>query len=254
MALNRDLDAFTDHGYVVLDNLLTSDFAAELYAACEGMPKIAWNEGRSTANERTLMQDERFRRIFTDTPFIDLLTRIVGDDLQMLDLQLLEFAPKATHVGAVSTGTREWHTDITFYSSLPISVNVGVYLTDMSPEKGPLYVIPGSHLWHREPTAAEVVAAHPEEVQVSVSAGTAVAFDAQLWHTGSKNLSETPRRALFAYCSHYWMKRMDEYYTRPLPNEILESNDPRLRQLFGLDTHAVSIHGAAYTKGNAAFT
>lgn len=251
--LNRDIDAFAEHGYVVLDGLLGPDLATELYAACDEVPKIAWNEARSTANERTLLQDGRFRRIFTDTPFIDRLTAIVGDDLQLLDLQLLEFAPNATHVGAVSTGTREWHTDITFFSDLPLAVNVGMYLTDMTPAKGPLYVVPGSHRWHREPTEAEVTAPHPDEVVVEVPAGTAVAFDAQLWHTGSKNLSDTPRRGLFAYCSHYWVKRMDEYYTRPLPPEITGSEDPRLRQLFGLGTNATSIHGSAYAAGNATF-
>ena len=217
LELNRDIAAFHQHGYVVLDGLLGADFAAELYAASSDVPKIVWNEARSTANERTLLQDGRFRRIFTETQFIDRLTAIVGDDLQLLDLQLLEFTPNASQVGAVSMGSREWHTDITFFSDFPVAVNVAMYLTDMTPEKGPLHVIPGSHLWHREPTAEEVVEPHPDEVAVEVPAGTAVAFDAQLWHTGSKNLSDTPRRGLFAYCSHYWVKRMDEYYTRPLP-------------------------------------
>ncbi len=251
--LNRDITAFHQHGYVVLDNLLGSDFAAELYVASNDVPKVVWNEARSTANERVLLHDARFRRIFTETPFIDRLTDIVGDDLQLLDLQLLEFAPNASHVGAISTGSREWHTDITFFSDAPVAVNVGMYLTDMTPEKGPLHVIPGSHLWHREPTAEEVGSPHVDEVVVEVPAGTAVAFDAQLWHTGSKNLSDTPRRGLFAYCSHYWVKRMDEYYTRALPGEIIESEDPRLRQFFGLGAKAMSIHGAAYTEGNATF-
>jgi ectoine hydroxylase-related dioxygenase (phytanoyl-CoA dioxygenase family) len=251
--LNHDIGAFDEHGYVVLDGLLGGAFAAELYAACDELPKITWNTARSTANERTLLQDERFRRIFTDTIFIDRLTAIVGDDLQMLDLQLLEFAPNATHVGAVATGTREWHTDVTFFSDRPLAVNVAMYLTDMTPDKGPLYVIPGSHRWHREPTEAEMIAPHGDEVVVEVPAGTAIAFDAQLWHTGSKNLSATPRRGLFAYCSHYWVKRMDEYYARPLPDAILHSDDARMRQLFGLDTNAVSIHGAAYAPGNETF-
>ena len=79
--LNRDITAFHQHGYVVLDNLLGSDFAAELYAASDDVPKVVWNEARSTANERVLLHDARFRRIFTETSFIDRLTDIVGDDL-----------------------------------------------------------------------------------------------------------------------------------------------------------------------------
>lgn len=252
--LNRDVGAFAEYGYVVIDSLFGRDLARELYDACDALDLVVWNEARSTANERTLLEDPRFLRVFTASRFIDVLTEIVGDDLQLLDLQLLNFAPRASHVGAVSTGTREWHTDITFFSDTPVAVNVAIYLTDMTPEKGPLYVIPGSHRWHREPAGDEVTSQHPDEVEVGVSAGAAVAFDAQLWHTGSKNLSDSARRGLFAYCSHYWVKRMDEYYTRPLPTAILESADPRLRQLFGLGANAVSIHGAAYAQGNPAFT
>lgn len=252
--LNLDVGAFHEHGYVVFPDLLGPDFAAELYAACDGLDKVVWNASRSTANERILLQDPRFRRIFTDTPFIDRIAALVGDDLQLLDLQLLEFAPDAEHVGAVSTGTREWHTDITFFSDLPVAVNVGMYLTDMTPEKGPLRVIPGSHRWHREPAGNEVTVPHPDEVVVEVPAGAAVAFDAQLWHSGGRNASGTPRRGLFAYCSHYWVKRMDEYYERQLPQELLDADDPRLRQFFGLEAAAESIHGAAYARGNPAFT
>jgi len=36
-------------------------------------------------------------------------------------------------------------------------------------------------------------------------------------------------------------------------DEITGSEDPRLRQLFGLGTNATSIHGSAYTAGNATF-
>jgi hypothetical protein len=50
------------------------------------------------------------------------------------------------------------------------------------------------------------------------------------------------------------VKRLDEYYTRPLPAAILASDDPRLRQLFGLGANAPSIHGAAYAPGHPAFT
>ena len=83
--------------------------------------------------------------------------------------------------------------------------------------------------------------------------GTAVAFNALTWHTGSRNSTDRPRRALFPYFGHYWIKRLDEFYLTPLPPGILESTDPLVRQLFGLESSTTSIHGESYRKGSKAF-
>lgn len=88
---------------------------------------------------------------------------------------------------------------------------------------------------------------------VEVKAGSAVAFDGQLWHTGSRNNTPELRRALFAYCGPYWMKRMDEFFERPLPDYVAKADDARVRQLFGLELSTVSVHGESYRKGHPAF-
>jgi hypothetical protein len=42
------------------------------------------------------------------------------------------------------------------------------------------------------------------------------------------------------------MKRMDEFDGTPLPAYITQSEDPLVRQLFGLGLIGTSVHGAAY--------
>jgi ectoine hydroxylase-related dioxygenase (phytanoyl-CoA dioxygenase family) len=120
---------------------------------------------------------------------------------------------------------------------------VAIYLQDMTPETGPLLVVPGSHRWRREPSAEEEQAEIEGEIPVAVDAGTAVVFNAQLWHSGGRNESDRPRRAVFPYFGHYWIKRMDEFYRRPLPDYVLEHDDPLVRQLFGLGLATASVHG-----------
>ena len=44
----------------------------------------------------------------------------------------------------------------------------------------------------------------------------------------------------------YWMKRLDEFYETPLPEFVREADDPWARQLFGITTHAPSVHGTDY--------
>src|SRR3989442_486075 len=78
----------------------------------------------------------------------------------------------------------------------------------------------------------------PGEVQVPVPAGTAVFFDAALWHTGDRNRSATDRLALFPYFGRYFIKRMDNFFTQPLPADLLATTDPMKRQLLGLGLRA----------------
>jgi ectoine hydroxylase-related dioxygenase (phytanoyl-CoA dioxygenase family) len=119
----------------------------------------------------------------------------------------------------------------------------------MADERGPLYVVPGSHLWNREPSAAEVEAELPGEVKLSLVRGSAVLFHGRLWHTGSRNASAVPRRAIFPYFGLKWIKRMDDFYRSPLPESILGSDDPVLRRLFGL-VPGTPVHGATYSVDN----
>ena len=74
-------------------------------------------------------------------------------------------------------------------------------------------------------------------------AGGAVLFNAQLWHFGGRNDTDQPRRAIFPYFGHYWIKRMDEFYRRPLPEYIVAHDDPLVRQLFGRGIAVASVHG-----------
>ena len=78
-----------------------------------------------------------------------------------------------------------------------------------------------------------------------MGAGDAVFFDAGLWHAGGHNRSGKDRLGLFAYFGRYWIKRMDNYFTQPLPAALLQTQDPLKRQLLGLGLRpgVPSYHG-----------
>ena len=46
---------------------------------------------------------------------------------------------------------------------------------------------------------ADQAAPHPDEVLLTAPAGTVVVFNSHLWHGGTKNRSDQPRRALHSY-------------------------------------------------------
>ena len=71
-------------------------------------------------------------------------------------------------------------------------------LDDFTTANGATRVVPGSHRSGSVPRLAmpDPAAPHPDEVQITGRAGTVVIFNSHLWHGGTRNRSDRPRRAL----------------------------------------------------------
>ena len=74
-------------------------------------------------------------------------------------------------------------------------------LVDFTDENGATRIVPGSHNTGQHPKDAldDPLAAHPDEILLTGSAGTVVIFNSHLWHAGTTNRTETPRYALHSY-------------------------------------------------------
>jgi hypothetical protein len=74
-------------------------------------------------------------------------------------------------------------------------------LDDFTADNGATRVVPGSHRYDRpaRESLPDPAAAHPDEVQLIAPAGTVVVFNSHLWHGGTLNRSDRPRRALHSY-------------------------------------------------------
>jgi ectoine hydroxylase-related dioxygenase (phytanoyl-CoA dioxygenase family) len=242
---NCDPEQFDRYGYVVMPEFIGSDELPALQHVIDALPKRALAGNRWFVNERALVQTERFAQLITQPRTVAMMRRLLGDDLQLLDYAVMEDPP--------DTGKfRSWHADFhdsfPFVESPPLMLTMLVYLDDMTQERGPLYVRPGTHKLQRHPDRQEAGVSSAEEIALAVPGGTAVAFHSNLWHSGSPNATSQPRRLLFSLWGHYWMKRLDEYYSTPLPEYILNSPDPIVRQLFGVQSMAPSVHGNDYNE------
>src|SRR5262249_29251496 len=81
----------------------------------------------------------------------------------------------------------------------PFSVVTAIWmLDDFTTENGATRVVPRSHLVTR-PLAksfAQPLAHHPEERVITGDAGSVLIFNGHLWHSGTQNRSQGPRRAV----------------------------------------------------------
>jgi ectoine hydroxylase-related dioxygenase (phytanoyl-CoA dioxygenase family) len=74
-------------------------------------------------------------------------------------------------------------------------------LDDFTADNGATRVVPGSHRADTVPRLAmpDPTAPHPDEVLLIAPAGTVVVFNSHVWHGGTVNRTDRPRRALHSY-------------------------------------------------------
>jgi ectoine hydroxylase-related dioxygenase (phytanoyl-CoA dioxygenase family) len=92
-------------------------------------------------------------------------------------------------------------------------------LDDFTEANGATRVVPGTHLSGQAAREAmpDPKAAHPREQKLLAPAGTVVIFNSHVWHGGTLNRTDRPRRALHCYfCRREQPQQLDQRkYIRP---------------------------------------
>ena len=104
-------------------------------------------------------------------------------------------------------------------------------LDDFTSENGALRVVPGSHRWGRKPQRDEV---HPDEILVTGRAGDVVVMNAHMWHGGTANRTDTPRRALHGFYCRFDIAQQ-QYQKALIPPDAQARFSPALRAILALD-------------------
>jgi ectoine hydroxylase-related dioxygenase (phytanoyl-CoA dioxygenase family) len=137
---------------------------------------------------------QMFRPCFTDPRVLACMDYVLGD----FKLSSLNF-----RAALPGQGHQNLHTD------WGGPVEPGAYqvcnsiwlLDDFTADNGATRVVPGSHRFANVPRLAltDPAAPHADEVLVTGLAGTVVVFNSHLWHGGTQNRGDRPRRALHSY-------------------------------------------------------
>jgi Phytanoyl-CoA dioxygenase (PhyH) len=232
----RQLD---EEGYVVLEHGMSDDLLQRLRSRVlelfdeEG--DRAGQEFRTEEHARRLAnlvdKGEVFRQAIALPDVLHLVRHVLGGDCKLSSLNARSADPN-TDVG------QPLHVDM---GAIPDEKGYWVcntvwLLDDFTRENGPTRMIPGSHTWGTKPqdVLSDALAPHPQEVLLTVRAGSIVVMNAHLWHGGTANRTASPRLAMHAfYCRRD--KPQQQYQKHLLRAEVQGSLSPELREMLALD-------------------
>ncbi len=225
MVSQEDVSHYHERGYLVVHDLLGPELLAELRRVTEEV--TAGARGLTAHSEFLDLEDShhpdrpRVRRIkkpYLAHPFYrelaahpritDILALLIGEDIRMRPGGKVNM--KAAGYGAPV----EWHQDWAFYPHTNDDVlAVGILLDDMTPENGPLLMLPETHkgpVYDHHAEGAFCGAIDPDTVDidfanavpVTAAAGSISIHHARLIHGSQLNHSTAPRRLLlFEYAA-----------------------------------------------------
>src|SRR5439155_3995939 len=111
------------------------------------------------------------------------------------------------------------------------------FLTDVTEDSGPLWVVPGSHRWVAEPDDAVVRWTDsgnqiPDVRPLTGPAGTLMLFNNEIWHRSPPNVSGVDRLVLRVHVKPSWMKAWRHGLIDP-KGALMAIDEPHARQMTG---------------------
>ena len=213
---------YHQHGYLMVENVLSADELAELQRVTDDFvehsrsvaasdeiydlePNHSAERPRLRRIKNPIQQHDVYDRTLRHKGILDIVEQLVGPGVRRHNTKLNMKEPD--HGSAV-----EWHQDWAFYPHTNDDVlAVGVCIDDMTEENGCMLMVPGSHKGelysHHENDvfvgAVSVPGFQPSVVdKCLVKAGGITIHHARTLHASTPNHSADPRRLLlFEYCS-----------------------------------------------------
>lgn len=221
-------------GYLVLANHMGSRLLAELR---ERTDELLGSEGDSAGHETPqspgtlaladlINKGEVFERVFTDPVVLAAAWHVVGDGFRVNSLNYRAAKPGEGHQALhADLGRAGRDGDFHLLNSMWV-------LDDFTNHNGATRAVPGTHRCGRLPAddMDDPQEDHPDQLLLTAPAGSVVIFNAHLWHGGTRNRTDRPRRGMtMSYCRRDEPQQLDQRaYARP---HVLERLGPAARYL-----------------------
>jgi len=236
---SAQLEQLDRDGFVILENYIAPDYLAALRARTDGILAMegdrAGSEFKQEPHARRLAnlvdKGEVFERAVVMPEILELVAHVLEPRFKLGSVNFRS----ANHYSA---SAQPLHVDV---GPLPDEKGYSVcntvwMLDDFTPENGSTRCVPGTHRSGKSPQQVlrDPAARHPDEILITGKAGTVAVMNAHVWHGGTANRTEAPRRALHVFYTR-WDKPQQQYQKKLLRPEVQARRSPQLRQILALD-------------------
>ena len=192
-------DFFQEHGYLIVENVLSVQRLAALREALEKRYDLegekAGSEGATPPGVRRLCNLIGKGRVLEELAIepiaLEMARLAIGEDMRWQAMNFHDPMPGDPRPHQAI------HADRSFFKNCTAYLNVVWALDDMTEENGATRLVPGSHKkpWPRDvlDDPKEAVAG---EIYVTCKAGTGIFCHGDVWHGARANRSKSPRRVI----------------------------------------------------------
>jgi len=200
-------------GFVVLPDLISTDEITAIREELDRLETTAVDYSENQRGHRHVIATDSPNtiRLIANPPVIEFLGDLFGDELICTSCMFSLAQPG--HPGiAIHTDSQPYGSKIFGkQASSPVLARVLYYLDDLTPERSPFKVIPGSHLsMHRDGNPYRRYLSHPDEVMVTGKAGSAAVLNQTVFHGNYPNHSDSDRRMLGVAYRPAWAGPIDD--------------------------------------------
>ena len=204
---NRDWSALTlgerirqieVEGYLVLPNVIDPEEVARLKLETTALETTGVDYSEHQRGCPNLQfRGGRIAQLIANPPVAAFLRVLFGDDVILMSHVYARSEPGHPGISLHADGQPYGSQIFGYAGSCPFLVRVLYYLDDLTPEISPFRVVPHSHLsMHADANPYLRYESHPEEVAVTLKAGSAVLINHRVFHGNLPNVGDAPREML----------------------------------------------------------
>ena len=239
----NDIEHFFKHGYVVVPNVLSAEKCAYFRQLLEGNYADYAQHYATASSDKGSLSDKSNEKVVFNLHNKSLdwfalfehpqILSIVSAALQQGSYQQAEpyyLNNISARCPLLGNPGQQLHID----SGLPgvnycLKANVVWLLDDFTEQNGATRIVPGSHTWTSFPPNGE---RHPDEIIVTGSEGSALVFNANLWHGGCANITNSSRWALLLGYAMWFIKPSFDFMQNT-PQAIFDQLTDEQKRLLG---------------------
>ena len=233
-----------EQGYTIIPDAVDAEYMAPAIEAAEDIyrreSEIALRLGTSSEHcwsaHCIVGKHPFFETFYLNPAVLSVCREYLGEDMVLYDTTARSIRPSE---GREPGRGFQIHADRSPFSIVPFEAESTTRWPSTSPgrlwtspaENGATLVWPGTHNSCRIP---DPDADTPGSHQAVVPAGSAIVWDAALWHASGINRSNHDRHSILAFFHRWWVKGMIDN-ARVIPQSVQDRLLPEMRKLLGLE-------------------